>query len=188
MMQPELKPFTAMISDFASGLLDPEVDPVERRLSHMKGMYQTEAASLDEIVYHVYNIDVPETNSDIMSSTTALYPGRVGREYFMTKGHFHAVRERAEVYFCLSGRGLLLLATEDGRYVTEEMNPGTVTYVPGGWAHRSVNTGEETLVFYAAYVGDAGHDYATIEQQGFPVVVVDNGSGPEIEPNPRYSR
>jgi glucose-6-phosphate isomerase len=186
--QPQLEPFTTSISDYSAGLLNPSRTPVERRLSDMRGLYQVEPDDPEKIAYHVYNIDVPRTSSDIMSSTTALYPGRVGREYSMTKGHFHAVRDRAEVYFCLSGSGLLLMATADGRVSTEKMEAGTVTYVPGHWAHRSVNTGDDTLVFYAAYVADAGYDYGTIEDEGFPVIVVDNGDGPALEPNPRYAR
>jgi glucose-6-phosphate isomerase, archaeal len=187
-MQPELEPFTVSISDYSAGLLHPSPEPVERRLGDMKGMYQVEPDEPDKVTYRVYNIDVPRTNSNIMSSTTALYPGRVGREYAMTKGHFHAVRDRAEIYFCLSGAGLLLMATEDGQVTSESMTPGTVTYVPGHWAHRTVNTGDDTLVFFVAYVADAGYDYATIEDQGFPAIVVEGADGPVLEPNPRYVR
>lgn len=67
------------------------------------------------------------------------------------------------------------------------MRPGIVNYVPGHWAHRSVNTGAEPLVFYAVYIGDAGYDYATIAEHGFPVRVIDGGRGPEVVANPRYS-
>jgi glucose-6-phosphate isomerase len=42
------------------------------------------------------------------------------------------------------------------------------------------------LVFYGAWIGDAGHDYGSIEQQGFPVLVVAGDGGPEVVPNPRY--
>jgi glucose-6-phosphate isomerase, archaeal len=37
-------------------------------------------------------------------------------------------------------------------------------------------------------VGDAGHDYATVEERGFPVLVVRGDKGPEVVPNPRYQR
>jgi glucose-6-phosphate isomerase, archaeal len=115
-------------------------------------------------------------------------PGTIGREYFMTKGHFHEVRDRAEIYVGLSGEGRLLMATAAGEHVVEPMRRGTVNYVPGGWAHRSINVGDEPLVFFAAYVGDAGHDYATIEEEGFPVVLVKGDGGPEVVENPRYQR
>jgi glucose-6-phosphate isomerase len=66
------------------------------------------------------------------------------------------------------------------------MRRGTVNYVPGGWAHRSVNVGDEPLVFFAAFPADAGYDYKTIEEQGFPVLLVKRGGVPEVVPNPRY--
>jgi glucose-6-phosphate isomerase len=182
-----LTPFTIGL-DLQTGLLDPQREVLERRLSDMRGMYQEEPAVEDaaRIVYRVYGIPVPATNANVICSTTVIEPGTVGREYFMTKGHFHEVRDRAEVYVGLAGEGRLVMATEDGRHAVEVMRRGTVNYVPGGWAHRSVNVGDEPLVFFAAYVGDAGHDYGTIERRGFPVVVVRGTLRPEVVENPRY--
>jgi glucose-6-phosphate isomerase, archaeal len=183
-----LHPFTVTM-DLARGELDPSHQVTERRLSDMEGMYLQGGEGLrDRLVYRVQAIRVPETGSNIACSTTVLEPGTVGREYFMTKGHFHNKRERAEVYVGLAGRGVLVMATEDGRWITEPQYPGSVNYVPGGWAHRSVNVGEEPLVFFAAYVGDAGHDYLTIEKRGFPVVVLQGHEGPEVVPNARFGR
>jgi glucose-6-phosphate isomerase len=78
------------------------------------------------------------------------------------------------------------MATEDGRHAVEPLHRGTVSYVPGGWAHRSVNVGGDPLVFFAAYAADAGYDYGTIERRGFPVLVVEGAGGPEVIENPRY--
>lgn len=185
-MRPSLDPFTIMMS-LDSGLLDPTRETVERRLSDMRGMYQVEPDG-DRLAYRVFLIPVPEANSEIQCSTTVLEPGLVGDEYLMTKGHFHQVRDRSEVYLGLSGEGRLVMATEEGDHAVEPIRPGTVNYVPGGWAHRSVNVGSEPLVFFAAYVGDAGHDYGTIESEGFPVLVVRGDDGPTVAPNPRYRR
>lgn len=181
-----MEPFNAYI-DLGTGRISPAAGPlVRRRLSDMHEAYLEPPGGRDDLVYEVHNIDVPATADNILSSTTVLYPGTVHDEYFMTKGHFHEVRGRAEIYTGISGEGLLLMATEDGRYAVEEIRPGAVNYVPGGWAHRSVNTGTEPLAFFAAYVGDAGHDYATIEQRGFPVAIVKGAQGPELRKNPRY--
>jgi glucose-6-phosphate isomerase len=155
----------------------------------MRGMYLEEpAGEEDPVVYRVFGIPAPATNANLLSSTTVLEPGRVGREYFMTKGHFHERRDRAEIYLGLAGEGLLVMATEDGRHVVEPMRRGNANYVPGWWAHRSVNVGDEPLVFFAAYVGDAGHDYGTIEEQGFPIVVLAGEDAPEVVENPRYAQ
>jgi glucose-6-phosphate isomerase, archaeal len=183
-----VEPFTTLL-DLASGRLDPEADVTERRLSDMSGMY-LEAGDQDgdPLIYRVYGIPAPATTGNVLGSTTVIEPGTVGREYFMTKGHFHEIRDRAEIYLGLAGEGRLVMATEEGEHVVEPMRRGTVNYVPGGWAHRSVNVGDEPLVFFAAYVGDAGHDYATIEAEGFPILLVKGDGGPAVVENPRYRR
>lgn len=184
-----LEPFAVHI-DFDSGLLTPDPVVLARGLSDLAGYFLAEPAAdagAEADVYTVHEIRVPTTQNNLLSSTTVLKPGKVGDEFFMTKGHFHATRDRAEIYLTLSGEGLLVMALEDGTTVTKEMRPGTVNYVPGHWAHRSVNTCDEALVFYAVYIGDAGYDYAAIAEQGFPVMVVDGDSGPEVVPNPRYT-
>ncbi|MGH3131974.1 MAG: glucose-6-phosphate isomerase family protein [Gaiellaceae bacterium] len=180
-----LEPFTTML-DFRTGLLDPNREVVERRLSDMRGMYLEEPGDGDRLVYRVHGIPGPATTDNVLSSTTVIEPGTVGREYFMTKGHFHEIRGRAEIYVGLAGDGRLVMATEDGRVAVEPMRRGTVNYVPGGWSHRSVNVGDEPLVFFAAYPGDAGYDYGTIEERGFPVLVVRGADGPEVVENPRW--
>jgi glucose-6-phosphate isomerase, archaeal len=182
----ELDPFTTIL-DLDTGRLEPERELVERRLSDMRELFLDGSAETgDPLIYRVSGIPVPPTNANVLGSTTVIEPGTIGREYFMTKGHFHEARDRAELYLGLAGDGRLVLATEDGRNAVEPIAPGTVNYVPGGWAHRSVNVGDESLVFFAAYVGDAGHDYATVEEHGFPVLVVRGEQGPEIVSNPRY--
>jgi glucose-6-phosphate isomerase, archaeal len=183
-----VEPFTTML-DLGSGRLDPELEITERRLSDMAGMYLDDPdIDNDPLIYRVYGIPVPATTGNVLGSTTVIEPGTINTEYFMTKGHFHEIRDRAEIYLGLAGEGRLLMATEDGQHVVEPMRRGTVNYVPGSWAHRSINVGDEPLVFFAAYVGDAGHDYATIEEEGFPVLLVKGEAGPEVVANPRYRR
>jgi glucose-6-phosphate isomerase, archaeal len=186
---PRLEPFTTAL-DLASGRLDPERRVVERRLGDMRGMYlePVDPAAEDRVAYRVYEIPVPTESGDVMSSTTVIEPGKVGAEFHMTKGHFHARRDRAEIYVGLNGEGRLVMATEDGRPAVEPMRRGSVNYVPGGWAHRSVNVGSEPLVFFAAYPADAGYDYGTIEAEGFPVLVVDRAGEVGVVENPRYGR
>jgi glucose-6-phosphate isomerase, archaeal len=182
-----LPPFTTFL-DLADGVLTPQRKVVERTLGDMDGMYAVRIpeSRRAEVVYRVSEIPVPLAEGNLLSSTTTIEPGTVEGEYHMTKGHFHAKIDRAEIYVTLAGEGRLVMATETGEPAVEPMLRGTVNYVPGGWAHRSVNVGEQPLVFYAVYPGDAGYDYATIEREGFPVLVVAGAGGPEIVPNPRY--
>ena len=187
-MTDELVPFTTLL-DLASGCLEPERRITERRLTDLEGYFRVDPRGEDTVVYRVYDIPAPKTNSDLLCSTTVLEPGDVGGEFFMTKGHFHVQRDRAEIYIGLAGEGRLVMATEDGRRAVEPMSRGTVNYIPGGWAHRSINVGRDPLIFFAAYIGDAGHDYETIERDGFPLLVVrGEDDGPRIVNNPSYRR
>ena len=47
-----------------------------------------------------------------------------------------------------------------------DMKPGVIGYIPPGWAHRSINTGDEPYAFLAVYPGGAGHDYGWVLEHG----------------------
>ena len=86
----------------------------------------------------------------------------------MTKGHYHAERETGEVYLGLAGRGYLLLQTEDER----DRRARRWSAAPSPTCRRAGRTGPSTpartpFVFFAVYPGQAGHDYAAIEESGF---------------------
>ncbi len=180
-----LDPFSLAL-DFESGLLEPYTTRIERRVSDLRGAYADPAAleglveDGDPLVYEVLQYDVPEETGQLICCTTVIHPGTVGDEYFMTKGHYHAVRDTGEVYVGLSGSGYLLLMTEEGGSAATRMERGTVAYVPPRWAHRTVNTGEEPFVFFAVYPGQAGHDYGSIEETGFTQRVLRSTEGPML--------
>jgi len=113
---------------------------------------------------------------------TNLRPGRVGDEYFMTHGHFHALPTRAEYYTAVSGRGVLLRMERSGRTWAEEMTPGALLYIDGRHAHRVVNTGDEPLVFWACWPSDAGYDYGTIARDGFGLRVCERDGAAVLIP------
>ena len=71
--------------------------------------------------------------------------------------------------------------------VAARLEPGKMVYVPKRYAHRSINTGNEPLVTFFAFRGDAGHDYGTIEQKGFRKLVVERDGKPEIIDNPKWT-
>jgi glucose-6-phosphate isomerase len=112
---------------------------------------------------------------------TTLLPGKVGDEYFMTKGHFHRLRNRAEYYLTFHGVGGLLLMDEaTGITRCQQMSPGSVHYIPGGTAHRVANTGAVPLVFAACWPSDAGYDYETIERVGFSARLLERDGRPVL--------
>ena len=185
------RPFTFDIL-LPAGCLSHYDNHIKRTLSSMKGQYTDEtayAATLakeDTLLYEVYEIARPHVAGELLLGLSVVHPGKVGQEYFMTKGHFHAVIDTAEVYYGCQGQGLMVMETPEGDWAVEELRPGKVLYVPPRWAHRSVNTGREDLVFFFVYPGHAGHDYGTIEQQGFRKLVVEENQHPKIIDNPRW--
>lgn len=166
---------------------------IVRRLSSMRGQYadqkayDAQLAQEDRLLYEVYEFRRPESCGELLHGISIVHPGRVGDEYFMTKGHFHAVLETAEIYYCLAGEGYMVMETPEGETSVAGLHPGKVLYVPPRWAHRSVNTGAAAdLITFFVYPGDAGHDYGSIEKQGFRKLIVERAGAPVIVDNPRW--
>jgi glucose-6-phosphate isomerase len=188
-------PATITRFDLGNGLADPDLKPsLQRRVSTMAAMYaDADAATAliaggDPLVYEFYDMGVPETSGDVAYGTSIVYPGAVGDEYFMTKGHFHSVLDTGEIYFCLSGRGYMLMENPEGDVQWAEFVPGQAVYVPRRYAHRSINVSDtEPLITFFAFPGHAGHDYGTIEEKGFRKLCVRGAEGPALIDNPRWA-
>jgi glucose-6-phosphate isomerase, archaeal len=74
------------------------------------------------------------------------------------------------------------MESRQGEFASQALAPSLAVYVPPGWAHRTVNTGPEPLVFFAGYFAGAGHDYSAVERTGFSRRVYRGPSGPELRP------
>ena len=166
---------------------------ITRTLSSMQGQYLDETSYQamlqreDSLLYEVYEITRPPVAGDLLQGGSIIHPGKVGDEYFMTKGHFHQVLDTGEIYYCLSGEGVMVMETPEGDWNIQEFRPGQVLYVLPRWAHRSVNTSlTDDLVFFFAYPGNSGHDYSTIEHHGFRKLVVERDGKPAYIDNPRW--
>ncbi len=188
-----MNPFVTEV-DFASGELSAPGYVIQRKLSDMASMYADEAAARrtladegDRLIYEVQGVELPDEEGQIPHCTTRILPGRIGDEYHMTKGHYHARREQGEVYFGLSGRGCLVMQTETGETSVVQMVAGSAAYVPPFWAHRTVNVGDEDFVFFSVWEARAGHDYGTIERDGFRKLVLMRDGQPTVVDNPRIS-
>lgn len=102
----------------------------------------------------------------------------------MTKGHQH-VDLQAEMYVGLTGVGGLLLSDgERSQWI--DMGPGVIGYIPPGWAHRSINVGNEPYRFLAAYPGSAGHDYQWVLERGMGLRAVRDRDGHRLVPFNRF--
>jgi glucose-6-phosphate isomerase len=177
------KPITEWIGDSLKG------SPIITKKTFIEGLkdvFENEGSRLQlpgkTLVYEVELYQpVPEgTLGGLYFGITKIHPGKVDKEYFMTRGHFHAVSDRAEYYWGIKGEGLLLLMDRDRKVWAEKMYEGSLHYIPGNTFHRSINTGNELLSFGACWPSDAGHDYREIAINGFAVRVIEANGNPEL--------
>jgi len=160
--------------DWSSGVITGEgIEERVKTLGQLAGLFYDKGAwSRMDPESEVYRVrfwrPVPEgTTGGLFFFFFTIQPGVVGDEYFMTHGHFHSIRDRAEFYAAIKGTGTMLFMDEDRDTWSQAMIPGSVHYIPGNVAHRVVNTGSEPLVFLASWPSDAGHDYGSICASGF---------------------
>ena len=180
----------------ADGVMSGATSAYEKRLGDMAGVYRDEAdfrrvlaeKGPDFLVYRVEEHRNLDVEGALIIGTSTLQPGRYGDEFAVTRGHLHAKADRAELYYCLSGAGVMLLETLDGRSEALPLRPGEAVHVPGHWVHRSVNVGDEPFVTLFCYGADAGQDYELIRRAGgMSALVVADGAGSwTTRPNPDH--
>jgi len=173
--------------DWSSGTLEsPSKQRSVKRLGDLVGLFLDQQARLSmDPRTPVYSVEWQQpvmegTPAGLFWGSTRIEPGKVGSEYFMTRGHFHARRDRAEYYCVVQGQGMLLLMNEERRTRIEIMSPGSLHYIPGHTAHRAVNTGAKALLFWACWPSDAGHDYETVAKLHFSARVFQRKGEPEV--------
>lgn len=188
-----MSPFTTMIN-LSNGVI-PNAAVVQKRYLHdLEGLFADSIAEdalmiNNPLLYEVHEATQnPMEEGQLRYSTTTIYPGKVGDEYFFTKGHYHAIGNRAELYMGLAGEGYLLLMTPEGEVNVQHMTPGAMSYIPPFWAHRTINVGKENFVFFSCYPADAGYDYASIADNGFAKIVVERDGKPTLIDNPKWEK
>ena len=188
-----MQPFTKML-DFQTGKFRDPAVVQKRYLADLKGLFADHDAenallATNPLLYEVYEAtENPIVPGQLRYSTTIIYSGKVGDEYFMTKGHYHAKGECAELYIGLQGEGILLLQTPAGEVSVQRLTVGAAAYIPPFWAHRTMNIGADNFAFFACYPAEAGYDYQSIAEKGFASLVVERDGKPQIVPNPTWAR
>lgn len=169
-----------------------KLETSKRHLSDLKGMFADEKAyeemlkEGDPLVYEFHECGAPEFDGDLAFGASITYPGKVGNEYFFTKGHFHTILATAETYLCLAGEGYMMIESPEGDWSVQPLKAGEMVYVPPRYAHRTINTGTEPLVTHFVFRADAGHDYGTIETKGYRNLVVEKDGKAVTVPNPKW--
>jgi glucose-6-phosphate isomerase len=158
----------------------------KKEIQQLAGVFADEAERLkinpSQIVYSVESY-LPVADGKkvgLFWGVTTILPGKVGDEYFMTRGHFHAEPDTAEFYWGILGEGVLICMDEDGNSWAEAMTPNSLHYIAGCVAHRVANTGSEPLVFGACWPSNAGHDYETINKKGFSARLIEKDGKPVL--------
>lgn len=166
-------------------------------LGQLDGIYQSQEA-FDELLrnkgqdWPAYQVDEHrsgEGRGALIIGTSTLQPYKVGREFAITRGHIHANAEFGELYYCVSGHGVMILETLEGKVSLVELTPGKAAHVPGHWVHRSANVGDEPFVTLFTYATEAGQDYGVISAAGGmkTVIVEDPDNGWKSEVNPSHT-
>jgi glucose-6-phosphate isomerase len=162
---------TACQVDVAAGTMSGATGTYQKRLVDLAGLYADQAAFAaavqaggNAVVYDVADFRPSAKSGDLIFGVTRMSPGRIGNEFYLTRGHIHALADRPEIYYGQAGQGLMLMESPEGETRVVEMAVQTICYVPPFWIHRSVNTGTTDFVMVFSYPADAGQDYGIIEK------------------------
>lgn len=143
-------------------------------------------------------------------NVTVWESGKVGQEYIKTYGHYH-VGDISETYRVLAGEGVAVVQKRmedaNGEPLDDEIESvfivrvkaGDALYMPSGWGHLVVNTGNGFLVTIddspvsfdkVDPVSLPGHaDYETVKRmRGFCYYVVEREGKPVLVANPLYKK
>lgn len=105
------------------------------------------------ILYKVYIKDFMNFEYGL----TVINPGKIGEEFYMTKGHKH-VKPVEELYFLIRGKGILLI--KEGKKKRKfNLKKNKIYLIPKNAGHRLINKGKKELEVLTIYSKDAGHDY-----------------------------
>jgi glucose-6-phosphate isomerase len=157
-----------------------------KKLGDLTGVFEDREAfqnmDMRRIVYEVQShLPVDEgTAGGLFMGTTVIHPGKVGSEYFMTRGHYHAIENRCEYYWGIQGEGVLIRKNRNGEIFGEKVFPGSLHFINAHTAHRVANVGKTKLIFAACWPSDAGHNYEEIEDKGFGVILIDENGKPKL--------
>ena len=175
------------------GVLSGRTGRYEKRLADLDGLYRDkesfERARENDTGEPVYWVEDSRLggSGELVTGLSVLEPGRIGDEFYMTRGHLHSLADRGELYLAVSGRGVMLLDDLSGGSRAIEIDVGEAVHVPGNWVHRSINVGKERFVTLFCYPADAGQDYGIVAAAGgMRDLVIADGAGWSTRPNPEH--
>lgn len=147
----------------------------ERRLKDMDGFFHDKEAyrraDKEKFVYRIYYFSFNSMGCAI----TEMFPGKIGNEFFLTRGHFHKPPEMSEVYIFLRGYGVSVMQHKNREkpVLFAPLIPGAVVFSPPFYAHRTVNIGKDKLSWISIFNTEAQLDYEPVLREGFRGLIVE---------------
>lgn len=139
----------------------------------------------------------PARDLGLRYDLTVLAGTAVGAERVKTFGHVHPAAPGGdlaypELYQVVAGRGFILLQREREGWtetVAIPCGPADLVLIPPGYAHATVNDGDEPLVLANWVAGGFRSDYGPIaERRGMAFYRLARAGAGGWEPNVRYGR
>lgn len=112
------------------------------------------------IIYEVLRKKAGDTEY----SLTTIKPGKIGKEHFMTRGHYHK-NNFTELYLLLKGKGVLLI--QNKKCIAIKLKKDKIYLISSKYAHRTINTGGDALEILTIQSTKIKYDYKKIEKAGF---------------------
>ncbi|HOO97624.1 MAG TPA: glucose-6-phosphate isomerase family protein [Caldisericia bacterium] len=172
----------------------------ERIFSKAKQFYLDGCSDGDRVLYKMWrDVHLPEheeliRNSKLRYDIVLICSGQVGREYIKTIGHYHPKADEdeayPEIYEVLHGEGVLLLQDENiADAIAVPVKAGNQVFIPPGYGHISINTGDECLVFSNILSDYFTSVYGVMEKNcGGVYYLTKSEGGPEWIENPNYQK
>ncbi len=182
---------TSVQINLEDGEMVPHTVLDHRHVSHLAESFSDRSAveaalsQSDPLIYTIYHHAFVTDKTDMAMGMSVIAAGKVGDEYYMTKGHLHESDDQAEIYYCVQGEGYLLMDDLQGDFQAMPFTAGTAVHIPPQYAHRVVNTGKKPLIFVSAFHLAAGHVYQPVAEKGFARIVIEVDGKPDLAPNPR---
>lgn len=155
----------------------------------------------DDVLYWMYTgLALPQDREKIEQcklrfDMTVIRPGKIGREFIKTIGHYHCKAEGQdeqypEIYEVVYGKATFFLQDENFMdAVVVEAEPGTKILMPPGYGHITINATSDFLVVSDIVSAKCQSNYCSIrDHKGGTWLLVEDESGKHWIENENYKR
>ena len=186
---------------FGEGLR--EVEPDTRTLKDARTVLEEPGGQGPDELYYMYREVCREEDREAIRARglrydmTILKPGKVGREYIKTVGHYHPLKPGTtltypEVYEVIHGKAHYLFQKygEGGaeEVILVEAHPGDKVLIPPNYGHITINPGDDFLVMSNWVASGFSSIYEPLEllSGGAYIEIEEKDGSSQFIPNPNY--